>query len=86
MSRSIRACPPAWNALGNRLAVAVGAACGLLSLLFDAPIETAALRGGLAWVAVLAHFRLSARAIGWRVLQEAAEEGRAQEVAATGRK
>ncbi|QDU70001.1 hypothetical protein Pla86_51210 [Planctomycetes bacterium Pla86] len=69
-------------ALGHRLAVAAGAACGLLSLLWDAPAETAALRGVLAWVAVLAHFRLSAKALGWRLRQEAAEERAANEAAA----
>ena len=79
MSSAKRACPPAWMALGHRVAVAAGAACGLISLLWDAPVATAALRGGLTWFAVLAHFRLSARALGWRLMQEAAEEGAADE-------
>jgi hypothetical protein len=56
--------------LGHRLAVAAGAACALLSLLNDTPASTAALRGSLAWVAVMLHFRLSAKALRWRLGQE----------------
>lgn len=80
MSRFEQACPQPWRALGSRLAVAVGAACALVSLLLDTPIDVAATRGALAWVAVVAHFRLSARVLGWRALQEAAERERAEEV------
>jgi len=84
MSIYKKACPPAWLALGNRLAVAAGAACALVSLWWDAPASAAALHGLLAWFAVLAHFRLSARVLGWRLLQEAVEEGRSASASANG--
>jgi hypothetical protein len=73
----LQACPRVWHALGVRFAVAAGAGCALLALLWDAPPEAAALRGALAFVAVLTHFRLSARALGWRIRAEAVEVHRA---------
>lgn len=62
-----------WFALGGRLAVAAGAACALLSLFWDAPPSAAALRGFVAWFIVRLHFRLSARALDWRLHQDARE-------------
>lgn len=76
MSAAPRGFPPEWFALGRRLAVGAGAACALLSLLHDAPPSTAALRGALAWAAVMLHFRLSARALSWRLRRDAAGDAR----------
>lgn len=48
-------------ALGARVAVAGGAACALLSLLFDAPVWVASLRGAAVWFALRWLARLTAR-------------------------
>lgn len=44
----------AWRASGRQVSVAVGAAAALLSLLSDAPIHVASLRGAIAFAATLA--------------------------------
>jgi hypothetical protein len=44
----------AWLASGRSLAVTVGSAVALISLLNDAPVRIASLRGAIAWGAVLA--------------------------------
>lgn len=43
-----------WFALGKRGAVAAGALAALVSLLHDAPLWVATLRGAAVWAAVLA--------------------------------
>ena len=53
MSRSNSVIPPLWTALGQRLAVFVGAATALLSLVWDASVQNAGLRGGGAWLALV---------------------------------
>ena len=40
----------AWLGFGQCVAVAAGAACALLSLLFHVPVWVAALRGGLLFI------------------------------------
>lgn len=49
---------PTWTALGHRLAVTVGAATALIGLLRHVPLRFACLRGALAWLAVIALFRV----------------------------
>jgi len=44
----------AWRASGRQVSVVVGAAAALLSLLSDAPIRVASLRGAIAFAATLA--------------------------------
>jgi hypothetical protein len=55
----------AWLSLGNRLAVASGAAVGLGSLLVDAPVWVASLRGAGTVVAVLVVARQGLRLLTW---------------------
>ena len=43
-----------WLASGRQLAVTVGSAVALISLLSDAPVRIASLRGAIAWGVVLA--------------------------------
>jgi len=43
-----------WLASGRQLAVAVGSTVALISLLSDAPVRIASLRGAIAWGVVLA--------------------------------
>ncbi len=43
----------AWLASGRQLAVTAGSSVALISLLSDAPIRIASLRGAIAWAAVL---------------------------------
>jgi hypothetical protein len=52
----------AWLALGRRAAVAGGASAALVSLLFDAPVWTATLRGAAAWLALCVIVRVTAHA------------------------
>jgi hypothetical protein len=52
----------AWLAFGRRAAVAGGALAALVSLLFDAPVRVASLRGALAWLALRVLVSLCARA------------------------
>ncbi len=52
----------AWRDLSRRLAVLAGAGSGLLSLVMDAPVTTAALRGLGAYVALLLVARIGAGA------------------------
>jgi len=47
------------TAIGHRLAVAAAALVGLVSLLGDAPLRIACLRGALTWGAVLLVARLA---------------------------
>ena len=49
-----------WRASGRQVSVAVGAAAALLSLLSDAPIHVASLRGAFAFAATLAATALGA--------------------------
>ena len=49
----------AWRSLGQRIAVAGGCFVALLSLFHHVPTSTAALRGGIAWIGVLALTRFS---------------------------
>lgn len=44
----------AWLASGRRIAVTVGSSVALISLISDAPVRIASLRGAIAWGAVLA--------------------------------
>ncbi len=53
----------AWRDLSRRLAVLAGAGSGLLSLVMDAPVTTAALRGFGAYAALLLVARIGALAI-----------------------
>lgn len=43
-----------WSALSRRAAVLVGAATALCAMIADAPVSIACLRGGVAWIGVLA--------------------------------
>lgn len=52
---------PLWLSLVRRVGVATGALVALTALLVHAPLHVAALRGGLAWLAVV----LCGRAVGW---------------------
>ena len=55
----------AWDALIHRVAAVVGASTALISLLWDASVLQASLRGGLAWLAV----GLLSRSTGWLLAQ-----------------
>ncbi|MDF1800000.1 MAG: hypothetical protein P1V81_12550 [Planctomycetota bacterium] len=50
----------AWRDLTRRLAVLAAAGAGLLSLVMDAPVITAALRGAAAYVALLVVAKIGA--------------------------
>ena len=54
-----------WTALGHRVAATLGASTALVSLLFDASLRIACLRGALAWLALL----LVTRAGGWLLVR-----------------
>ena len=54
-----------WTALGHRVAATMGASTALVSLLFDASLQIACLRGALAWLALL----LVTRAGGWLLVR-----------------
>lgn len=58
MSRSRSPIPHLWTSLGQRLAVALGAATAVVSLLWDTPVRVACLRGGAAWLALLLWTRI----------------------------
>ena len=51
----------AWRSLGQRVAVAGGAFVAFVALFHHVPPSTAALRGGVTWLALLAATRLG----GW---------------------
>ena len=53
----------AWRCLGQRVAVAGGSLVALVALLQHTPPSTAALRGGVTWLAVLAMTRLGGLAL-----------------------
>ncbi len=53
----------AWRDLSRRLAVLAGAGCGLLSLVMDATVTAAALRGLGAYVALTVVARIGGAAI-----------------------
>jgi hypothetical protein len=53
-----------WRAITRRLAVAAGSFAALLSLLHHVPVSIASLRGGAAWLVVLALSR-----VGWFALE-----------------
>ena len=53
----------AWRDLSRRLAVLAGAGSGLLSLVVDAPVQTAALHGLGAYVALTVVARIGGAAI-----------------------
>ena len=69
----------AWRDLSRRLAVLAGAGTGLLSLVMDAPVTTAALRGLGAYVALSLVARIGAVAI-----SSTSERARAAEVQVVG--
>ena len=56
----------AWRGLSHRAAVAGGCASAIVSLNNHVPLSTVALRGGLAWMAILVTCRL-----GWMALAQA---------------
>jgi hypothetical protein len=53
----------AWRSFGSRLAVAAGALVALLSLLFDAPLSLASLRGAATVIVLRVTVALGARAL-----------------------
>lgn len=57
---------PTWRSLAHRVAVAGGSLVALISLFHHVPVSVAALRGAIAYVAVLAVSRL-----GWVALERA---------------
>ena len=59
---------PTWTALGHRLAVTVGAGTALFGLLRHVPLRFACLRGALAWLAVIALFRVGRALLDWAPL------------------
>lgn len=61
---------PAWSALARRLAVAAGSASVVVSLLAEVPLLPAVGRGALAWISVMALFRVGGRLVGSRVLED----------------
>ena len=62
-----------WRSIGRRAAVAAGSLAALLSLLYRAPLTTAALRGFAAWAAVLAIVKLGLFALERAVELDSAE-------------
>lgn len=65
----------AWLSTGRALAAAAGALVALIALDHDVDLDIAALRGGLATLAVLLLVRSGARALRW----SESEPGRAHE-------
>lgn len=62
---------PAWRDVGRRLAAGSAAFCALLSLLHDASVQTAALRGGLTFLLVGVACRVGVYALNSSLLIEA---------------
>ncbi len=63
----------AWLSIGKRIAVASGAAVGLGSLLVNAPVWVASLRGAATVVAVLLVARYGLRLTTWAMKEPPAE-------------
>lgn len=64
----------AWRAFVHRVAAVAGSLTGLLSLLWDAPVTAASLRGALAWTGALVLGRLVSVVLSRTVLGEALNE------------
>jgi len=72
-----------WLALARHLAVGAGALVALVSLIVDAPLETASLRGALTVIALLVVTRYAHRAIAWALAARDADGPAAEEPAAS---
>ncbi len=64
---------PTWTQFIGRWAVGLGTACALLSLLRDAPLGIACMRGAVALLSTLALGRLGGHLLEWSGVSENAD-------------